>query len=224
MAGRGRFRSALFAPFLLVSWFSACGGEEFRASDTNDDAAGGSRNDAGGSNVTGDAGANGQTTSTSGSSGPGSGTSGNGSTGSGSTDSGSTGSGSGSTGSGSGSTGSGSGGTSGSGDTATGSGGSTTGMGGDASGGDVDAPCENPIDALCEVSCMSGQFGTTGPVCYRVTDAIAGWGCANADDRKVFVNGEETTCGALLPDAIDGAYYFAFGDGLYAYASFFWWQ
>ena len=69
---------------------------------------------------------------------------------------------------------------------------------------------------------QSGNFNTTGAVCYTVTANINGWGCSNAAGRTVTVNGTAVTCGQLpLPGS--APYTFSFSAGSYPWASFYWW-
>ncbi len=69
---------------------------------------------------------------------------------------------------------------------------------------------------------QSGNFETTGAVCYTVTATIHGWGCSNMDGRTVTVNGTAVTCGQLpLPGS--APYTFHFTAGSYPWASFYWW-
>jgi beta-glucanase (GH16 family) len=69
---------------------------------------------------------------------------------------------------------------------------------------------------------QSGNFATTGAVCFTVTGTINGWGCSNVDGRTVTVNGTGVTCGKLpLPGA--SPYTFSFTAGTYPWASFYWW-
>jgi hypothetical protein len=72
----------------------------------------------------------------------------------------------------------------------------------------------------------SGNFNTTGPVCYRTSDNIAGWGCSNFDGRTVTVNGTPMTCGQTpLPAKLaDGFRYFSISGGTHSFASFYWWM
>jgi hypothetical protein len=67
-------------------------------------------------------------------------------------------------------------------------------------------------------------FGTTGPVCIRVTEQVDGWGCSNDAGRSVSVNGTPVMCGDMpLPARQDGAYYFSFTAGMYGYAALYYW-
>jgi len=69
---------------------------------------------------------------------------------------------------------------------------------------------------------QSGNFNTTGAVCYIVNTNINGWGCANAEGRTVTVNGTAVTCGQRpLPG--NAPYTFSFSAGSYPWASFYWW-
>lgn len=72
---------------------------------------------------------------------------------------------------------------------------------------------------------QSGNFNTTGAVCYRTSDTIHGWGCSNETGRTVSVDGTVESCGALPlpPKEPDGYTYFAFTAGAYTWASFYWW-
>ena len=73
---------------------------------------------------------------------------------------------------------------------------------------------------------QSGNFNTTGAVCYRTSDNIVGWGCSNFDGRTVSINGTPMTCGQTpLPAKLaDGFRYFSISGGSFAWASFFWWM
>ena len=73
---------------------------------------------------------------------------------------------------------------------------------------------------------QSGNFNTTGPVCYRTSDNIVGWGCSNFDGRTVSINGTPMTCGQTpLPAKLaDGFRYFSISGGSFPWASFFWWM
>ncbi len=69
---------------------------------------------------------------------------------------------------------------------------------------------------------QSGNFNTTGAVCYTVSGTINGWGCSNMQGRTVTVNGTAVTCGRLpLPGT--SPYTFSFSAGTYPWASFYWW-
>ncbi len=69
---------------------------------------------------------------------------------------------------------------------------------------------------------QSGNFNTTGAVCYTVTGTIRGWGCSNTQGRTVTVNGTAVTCGQL-PVPGSSPYTFSFTAGTYPWASFYWW-
>ena len=69
---------------------------------------------------------------------------------------------------------------------------------------------------------QSGNFNTTGAICFTVTGTINGWGCSNVDGRTVTVNGAAASCGqAPLPGS--SPYTFSFSAGAYNWASFYWW-
>ncbi|HYD40222.1 MAG TPA: glycoside hydrolase family 11 protein [Anaeromyxobacter sp.] len=69
---------------------------------------------------------------------------------------------------------------------------------------------------------QSGNFNTTGAICFTVSTNINGWGCSNIDGRTVTVNGTAVTCGRLpLPGS--APYTFSFSAGSYPWASFYWW-
>ena len=69
---------------------------------------------------------------------------------------------------------------------------------------------------------QSGNFNTTGAVCYTVNATVHGWGCSNAEGRSVTVNGTAVTCGQMpLPGS--APYTFRFTAGAYPWASFYWW-
>jgi hypothetical protein len=69
---------------------------------------------------------------------------------------------------------------------------------------------------------QSGNFNTTGAICFTVSGTINGWGCSNVDGRTVSVNGTATTCGKMpLPGS--SPYTFSFTAGSYPWASFYWW-
>ena len=71
---------------------------------------------------------------------------------------------------------------------------------------------------------QTGNFNTTGAVCYRTTSAIGGWGCANFDGRTLKVDNVTVTCGGALPARwSDGYYYFVVSGGTYSYASIYYW-
>lgn len=114
-----------------------------------------------------------------------------------------------------------------------GSGGSSDGSGGSDStsgaGGGTDS-CPNPRAPLANTvpEGSSGPFGTTDAVCYRLDFSPAehaGWGCSNAADRSVTINGTSVSCGETpLPEPVMGAYFFEFGDGKSPNAAFYWFR
>jgi glucuronoarabinoxylan endo-1,4-beta-xylanase len=68
----------------------------------------------------------------------------------------------------------------------------------------------------------SGNFNTTGAICFTVTGTINGWGCSSADGRTVTVNGTAVTCGQMpLPGS--SPYTFSFSAGSYPWATLYWW-
>jgi endo-1,4-beta-xylanase len=69
---------------------------------------------------------------------------------------------------------------------------------------------------------QSGNFNTTGAICFTVSATVNGWGCSNADGRSVTVNGTGVSCGQMpLPGS--SPYTFSFSAGTYPWASFYWW-
>jgi len=79
-------------------------------------------------------------------------------------------------------------------------------------------PCANPITFTWN----TGNFGTTGAVCYRVQAKVNGWNCSNMTGRTVSVNGgtASTTCGGgALAQYSDGYTYFSVSAGQFAWAS-----
>ena len=100
-----------------------------------------------------------------------------------------------------------------------------------ASGGSNPAPCANPI-TLPPTAWGTGNFTTTGPVCYRVQRSINGMGVANMNGRSLFINDvsmagkcppKNGSCAMPLPNRIDGYYYFEASAGAFPYASLYWW-
>ncbi|MFY0575346.1 cellulase family glycosylhydrolase [Cystobacter fuscus] len=80
--------------------------------------------------------------------------------------------------------------------------------------------CSNPIT----FSGSTGNFNTTGAVCYRTNANINGWGCHNFDDRTVTVEGQARTCSQMpLTRSSDGYYYFAVSGGTYSWAGLYTW-
>lgn len=70
----------------------------------------------------------------------------------------------------------------------------------------------------------TGNFNTTGAVCYRTNANISGWGCSNFDGRTLMVGGQARTCGQLpLTRSADGYYYFSVTAGTYPWASIYAW-
>jgi hypothetical protein len=87
-------------------------------------------------------------------------------------------------------------------------------------GGGGTAPCANAIT----FSGNTGNFNTTGAVCYRTSATIRGWGCYNMDGRTLKVNNVTVTCGAALPGPwSDGFTYFAATAGTYPWAGIYAW-
>jgi hypothetical protein len=81
--------------------------------------------------------------------------------------------------------------------------------------------CTNPITFS---GGQSGNFNTTGAVCYRTTATIAGWGCSNFNGRTVAVDNVSVSCGGTMPARwSDGYYYFVISAGTYSYASIYYW-
>ncbi|HYD41894.1 MAG TPA: glycoside hydrolase family 9 protein [Anaeromyxobacter sp.] len=78
-------------------------------------------------------------------------------------------------------------------------------------------PCANPVT----FSWNTGNFNTTGAVCYRASQQIFGWNCSNMAGRTVSINGTAVaTCGGgALPKHTDGYTYFAVSAGQYPWAS-----
>jgi aryl-phospho-beta-D-glucosidase BglC (GH1 family) len=86
--------------------------------------------------------------------------------------------------------------------------------------GGTGGTCANPVTFTGN----TGNFNTTGAVCYRTNMNIAGWGCSNFDGRTLTVGGVARTCGQLpLTRSADGYYYFAVTAGTYAWASMYFW-
>jgi aryl-phospho-beta-D-glucosidase BglC (GH1 family) len=70
----------------------------------------------------------------------------------------------------------------------------------------------------------TGNFNTTGPVCYRTNANINGWGCFNFDGRTVTVGGVARTCGQTpLNRSSDGFYYFSVTGGAFPWAGIVTW-
>ena len=83
------------------------------------------------------------------------------------------------------------------------------------------APCANPITFTSN----TGNFNTTGAVCYRTSATINGWGCSNFDGRTITVGGVPiATCGQIpVTRSADGFVYFAATAGSFPWASLFTW-
>ncbi len=81
-------------------------------------------------------------------------------------------------------------------------------------------PCS---PAVLKTGTSTGNFETTGAVCYKVSSSIAGWGCSNLDGRSVLVNDKPLACGAALPAKVNGACYLEVSAGAYPWASIYWW-
>jgi hypothetical protein len=80
--------------------------------------------------------------------------------------------------------------------------------------------CANPITFTNN----TGNFNTTGAVCYRTASTVNGWGCSNFDGRTVTVGGQARTCGQLpLTRSSDGYIYFSVTSGTYPWASLYTW-
>jgi hypothetical protein len=95
-------------------------------------------------------------------------------------------------------------------------------MGTDDGGSGVE-PCVPAKTITGSGSGNSGNFGTTGPFCFRTADTITGWGCSNLTGRTLKVNGVVETCGVLpLPARVNGYYYFDASAGGVSYASIYW--
>lgn len=80
-----------------------------------------------------------------------------------------------------------------------------------------------PCSPATSVTNNTGNFNTTGKVCYKTVQNISGWGCSNFDGRTVKVNGVQVACGGALPAKTNGAYYFDVSAGAYSWASMYWW-
>lgn len=87
-------------------------------------------------------------------------------------------------------------------------------------GGSGSAPCSSPVDFAGN----TGNFNTTGAVCYRTAAVIHGWGCYNLDGRTLRVNDVAVSCGGALPAPwADGHTYFAVSAGTYPWAGLYAW-
>ena len=86
--------------------------------------------------------------------------------------------------------------------------------------GGTGGTCANPVT----FSGNSGNFNTSGAVCYRTNSTVNGWGCYNFDGRTLSVSGVARTCGQMpLTRASDGYYYFAVTAGQFPWAGLFTW-
>jgi mannan endo-1,4-beta-mannosidase len=80
--------------------------------------------------------------------------------------------------------------------------------------------CANPVT----FSGNSGNFNTTGAVCYRTNVNINGWGCYNFDGRTLTVSGVARSCGQTpVARAVDGYYYFSVSAGQFPWAGLYTW-
>jgi mannan endo-1,4-beta-mannosidase len=80
--------------------------------------------------------------------------------------------------------------------------------------------CANPVT----FSGNSGNFNTTGAVCYRTNVNINGWGCYNFDGRTLTVSGVARSCGQTpVTRAADGYYYFSVSAGQFPWAGLYAW-
>jgi endoglucanase len=86
--------------------------------------------------------------------------------------------------------------------------------------GGTGGTCANPVTFTSN----TGNFNTTGAVCYRTNMTINGWGCSNFDGRTLTVGGQARSCGQLpLTRSSDGYYYFAVTAGQFPWASMYFW-
>jgi mannan endo-1,4-beta-mannosidase len=80
--------------------------------------------------------------------------------------------------------------------------------------------CANPIT----FSGNTGNFNTTGAVCYRTNANVNGWGCYNFDGRTVTVGGVLRSCGQMpVTRNADGYFYFQVTAGQYPWAGLYTW-
>ena len=87
-------------------------------------------------------------------------------------------------------------------------------------GGGTGGSCANPVTFTGN----SGNFNTTGAVCYRTNANVNGWGCYNFDGRTLTVGGVARACAQMpLVRAADGYYYFSASAGQYPWAGLFTW-
>ncbi len=86
--------------------------------------------------------------------------------------------------------------------------------------GGTGGTCANPVTFTNN----TGNFNTTGAVCYRTNMNVNGWGCSNFDGRTLTVGGVARTCGQLpLTRAADGYFYFSVTAGQFPWASMYVW-
>jgi len=86
--------------------------------------------------------------------------------------------------------------------------------------GGTGGTCANPVTFTNN----TGNFNTTGAVCYRTNMNVNGWGCSNFDGRTLTVGGVARTCGQLpLTRAADGYLYFSVTAGQFPWASMYFW-
>ncbi len=69
---------------------------------------------------------------------------------------------------------------------------------------------------------QSGNFNTSGAVCYIVNGPINGWGCSEMGNRTVTVNNTAVTC-RQMPLPGSAPYTFRFSAGTPTWSSFHWW-
>jgi uncharacterized repeat protein (TIGR02543 family) len=87
--------------------------------------------------------------------------------------------------------------------------------------GGTGGTCANPITFTSN----TGNFNTTGAVCYRTNVNVAGWGCSSFEGRTASVGGQVRACGQLpISRAADGYYYFSATAGTHPWATFYVWQ
>jgi lysophospholipase L1-like esterase len=86
--------------------------------------------------------------------------------------------------------------------------------------GGTGGTCQNPVTFTGN----SGNFNTTGAVCYRTNATVNGWGCYNFDGRTLTIGGIARTCGQTpLTRSADGYYYFSVTAGQFPWAGLFTW-
>jgi hypothetical protein len=91
-------------------------------------------------------------------------------------------------------------------------------------GGTSTGACSNPVDLAVATAGTSGNFNTTGAVCFRTQSTFNTLVCSNFAGRTIKVNGTVATCGVktTFTPAIGGWNYFDVSAGTYSYASFGW--